>query len=140
MKITTDRLDLDRQWVIDALMSAYWAHEFLTPAKIGEAIDHSLCFGLYKEKWSVEHGCNVIDCQIGFARVVTDGVTFSSVMDVWIDPEERGKGHGTRLMKEVLAHPLVKDTICIISTRDAFDFYVHFGFELCTGTMKRNPQ
>ena len=139
MKITTDKLDLDRQWVIDSLMQAYWAKDHLTPEKIGEAICSSLCFGLYKEKWSIEHGCNVIDCQIGFARVVTDGAVFSSVMDVWIDPDERGKGHGTRLMKEVLAHPSVKNTICIISTRDAFDFYARLGFELCTGTMKRNP-
>ena len=34
MKITTDKLDLDRQWVIDSLMQAYWAKDHLTPEKI----------------------------------------------------------------------------------------------------------
>lgn len=66
---------------------------------------------------------------IGIARAITDGIVFSTFTDVIIHPEWRRRGYGTVLFRKALAHPKIKPTVKIISTRDAQDFYVRkFGF------------
>lgn len=115
--ISTDPARLDMRWVITTIRSSYWG-EWLTPIQIMRACDHSLCFGAYSEDGK----------QIGFARFVTDHATFSSLTDLVVDEQWQRKGVGTALMRHALDHPHIKTTICILSSRDARDFYAKFGF------------
>lgn len=120
--ISTDQSLLNWEWLFASLKGSYWGG-WLNDGQIIKACQNSLVFGMYL----VEDGA-VTKRQIGFARVVSDRATFSSVMDVFIDKEYRNHGYGMRLMKEVIAHPDVAKTICVISTKDAQGFYEQFGF------------
>jgi GNAT superfamily N-acetyltransferase len=70
---------------------------------------------------------------------ITDGVTFSSLMDIYIERQYRNQGLGTRLINTMLAHPAIKPTICILSTQDAFLYYEKFNFLSCGTVLKRDP-
>jgi len=86
------RLDIP---LIHQFLSEYstWARG-IPRGLVEKSIENSLCFGLYDA-----------GNQIGFARVVTDKATFAHLVDVFIVPEERGKGLSRRLVEYVLAHP-----------------------------------
>lgn len=120
---------LDREWIVATLRASYWGG-WLTEPQINQAIDASLCFGLYTR--------GIAPLQIGFARAVTDGATFSSVMDVIIREGWRRQGFGTALMEEVVRHPLVAPTICVLDTRNAHRFYAKLGFLWAGHVMKRD--
>lgn len=126
--------DKDIAWVVSRLLKAPWGH-WLSPERIAEACARSMCFGLFR----------VGDRKlVGFARVVSDGVTFSSVMDFYIEEGYRGQGLGTLLMQHVVSHPAVCRTVSILSARTALDpakvtrFYRKFGY-IGTPAMMRDP-
>ena len=132
--ISTNPDRLDMPWVRAMLRSSYWG-EWLTPEQINGACQHSICFGAYEISRTLP-----APRQLGFARVVTDWHTFSSLMDVIVDPERRGEGIGTKLIAEVAAHPAVRGTISILATRDASSLYARFGWlHAQDGVMMRNP-
>ncbi|DAA78497.1 TPA_exp: putative GNAT family N-acetyltransferase [Trichophyton benhamiae CBS 112371] len=95
----------------------YWAKSMPKEA-LQTAIDSSLCFGLFERIHDptadcVDHEASKIALpeqssllkQIGFARLVTDNVTFFYLSDVFVMPEYQGKGLGSFLVqciKEVL--------------------------------------
>lgn len=111
-----DRLDVA---YIHAFLSeqSYWA-KGRTKEAVVKSIANSLNFGVYD-------GAK----QIGFARVITDGATFSWILDVFVDDAYRGEGVGQWLLACLLKHPEVKDTNFGLVTKDAHDFYGKFGFE-----------
>jgi GNAT superfamily N-acetyltransferase len=111
-----ERIDLD---IVCALLAgSYWAPH--RPRSVVEAsLATSLCFGLYEKTGGR---------QVGFARVVTDGATFSWLCDVLIAEPERGKGLGTFLVGAVLSHPALQGTTALLLTRDAHALYEKFGF------------
>jgi len=117
--ISDDRALLDRT-LIHCFLSerTYWAPG--VPREIVErAIDHSLCFGVYRA-----------GAQIGFARAVTDFATFAWLADVFILEEERGKGLSKKLVAAIQAHPRLQDLRrFMLGTRDAHGLYAQFGFE-----------
>jgi len=117
--IATDRRLLDDEFVVQSLQSTYWAAD-RSRADIIASMETSLCFGVF------ESGR---ERQVGFARVITDGVTFSWVCDVFIDPAYRGRGLGKSLVAEVLSHPNVTQTRTYLGTKDAHSFYERFGFK-----------
>ena len=102
------------------------------PSGYRKSFEKSICFGLY------EH-CDGITDQVGFARIVTDGATFSWLCDVVIDEEYRGRGLGKFLMGEIVKHPAVANTVCLLRTDNAHDLYDRFGFGQC-GAMMRKPK
>ena len=109
-------IDRVRVWRFLARQS-HWARDI--PSRVVEkAIDHSLCFGLYRRGE-----------QVGFARVVTDRATFAYLCDIHVEPAERGAGLGAWLLSCVLAHPDLRGLrrICLV-TRDAHRLYARFGF------------
>lgn len=79
-----------------------------------ETLQNSLCFALYDIKDdSLEMTEELLRARatspdstaqkstpelLGFARMITDFVTFAFVTDVWIDPLAQGKGLGTWLV------------------------------------------
>ena len=60
---------------------------------------HSLCFGVFDDE----------NNQVGFARVVSDLAVFVWLMDVFILANQRGKGLGKLLIKEIINYPALQD-------------------------------
>jgi GNAT superfamily N-acetyltransferase len=118
--ISTDKTRLDIGLIHDFLSEdSYWAQD--RPYDVVErSIDHSLCFGVYA-------GTE----QVGFARVVTDYVTFAWLCDVFIVESHRGRGLGKWLVETIVAHPdLDGIRLFILATRDAHELYRGYaGFE-----------
>jgi len=113
-----DRLDLERvhEWLST---DAFWA--------IGRSFDvvqraaaGSVNFGVYDPRGA----------QVGYARVVTDGVTFGWLCDVYVAPEARGRGLGNALASAVVdaTRPLGLKRL-MLSTLDAHELYARVGFE-----------
>jgi GNAT superfamily N-acetyltransferase len=126
--VSTDKALIDLDVVCALLAASYWAKD--RPLAVVEAsLGTSTCFGLY-EKASGR--------QVGFARIVTDGWTFSWLCDVAVDERERGKGLGKFLMACVMAHPVVVRTRVVLGTRDAHGLYEKYGF-IRHELMRRQP-
>lgn len=116
--ITNDRNRVDIDTLERWLRASYWGAE--RPRSVIEAsVANSVCFSLLEG-----------DTPIGFARVVTDTVTFAWIADVVIDEAYRGRGLGTWLMACVMEHPSVANTSRqLLRTLDAHGLYEKLGFE-----------
>lgn len=119
VRVSTDPDDVDLEWLVPALSErAYWALR-----RTREQIEISLA-----RSWTFAALDG--DRQVGFARVVTDGVTFAWVCDVFVDEAERGRGIGDALMAAIVADPRLHGLKrMILSTRDAHGLYARHGFE-----------
>ena len=111
-----DRMDVD---FIHEFLSArsYWAKGRAREI-VARSIETSLCFGVFSSDGR----------QVGFARLVTDSVTFGWLCDVFIDEAHRGKGLGKKLIQAVVSDPRVKGIKRImLGTRDAHELYQRYG-------------
>lgn len=127
--ISNDPGLLDLDFIGRGLNGTYWAKN-RPRAVIAESIRNSLCFGLYEQAGRQ---------QVGFARIVTDQVTFSWLCDVFVDDKYRKQGLGKWLVACVTAHPTVKSTVCLLGTLDAHGLYEQHGF-VRVEQMKRLPE
>lgn len=119
--VDTDRSRLDLEMMHGFLSESYWARG-RTMEQLRRTVDASLPFGLYLGR-----------AQAGFARVVTDRLTFAYLADVFVIPAERGRGLGRFLLTCVLGHPeLAEVRTWTLFTRDAHGLYRRFGFEAPT--------
>jgi N-acetylglutamate synthase-like GNAT family acetyltransferase len=117
-EISTDPAQIDVAAVHDFLTASYWA-QGIPRATVERSIQHSLCFGIYREKQ-----------QAGFARVITDRATFAYLADVFVMPEFRGRGLSKWLMECISAHPELQGLRrWSLITRDAHGLYRQFGFQ-----------
>jgi GNAT superfamily N-acetyltransferase len=109
IRVSTDPADVDLGWLVPALSErAYWVF-----GRTREQIERSL-----ERSWTFA----ALDGerQVGFARVVTDGVTFGWVCDVFVDEAERGRGIGDLLMGAIAADPRLAGLRRLaLATRDA---------------------
>ncbi len=118
-EFSTDPARIDRarvhHWIGDL---SYWA-KGRTRDTQDAAIDASRNYGVYDSDGR----------QVAYARVVTDGVTFAWLCDVFVDAEARGRGVGTQLITGVIAdlEPLKLKRIAL-ATADAHGLYERFGF------------
>jgi GNAT superfamily N-acetyltransferase len=117
-EISTDRARLDIDLIHRFLSEeSYWA-KGRERAIVERSIANSIPFGLYLD-----------GRQVGFARVVTDTVTFAWLADVFVLPEHRGSGLGKRLVEAVLAQPeLAHLKRWMLGTGDAHELYRRYGF------------
>lgn len=126
------RLDLDAIWAF--LRTAYWSPE--VPREVVErSLAGSRPFGLYAPDGG----------QAGFARAVTDGVTFAWIADVFVLEPHRGRGLGAWLIETILATPpLDRLRVIVLATADAHGLYERFGFERAPSgwylTLRRAPE
>lgn len=67
--------------------------------------------------------------QVGFARAVTDGVTFVYLADVYVLPRFRHQGLGTKLVCEMVEHGPYATQRWLLHTADAHAVYERIGFE-----------
>lgn len=127
--VSTDQRRLNLPWLYAQLKASYWGDGY-TDTKINAAVRASLCLGVYEDE--ILDGGEIVTSgrQVGFARVVGDGVLFSSLMDVIVQEDRRGRGLGRMLLAEVVGHPDVAQTLCILQTRSAAQLYVDHGFSI----------
>jgi GNAT superfamily N-acetyltransferase len=109
------RLDVDA--IFTLLRSTYWAAS-RTRHQVEASISRSICVGLFHQEQ-----------QVGFARAVTDQVTFTWLCDVVVHPDHRCKGLGRWMLETMLKFPSVEPTRIILVTKDAQDFYSGYGFK-----------
>jgi predicted GNAT family acetyltransferase len=117
-ELSPDPARLDRVLIHRFLCEqSYWSSG--VPREIVDrAIDHSLCFGVYRR-----------GAQVAFARTVTDRATFAYLADVFVLPEWRGDGLGQWMIGAVLHHPALQGLRrFLLATKDAHGFYARFGF------------
>jgi GNAT superfamily N-acetyltransferase len=120
-RFSTDIAEIDRErvhrWISE---QSYWAPG-RPRARQDAAIDGSRNFGIFDRKTGA---------QVAYARIVTDGVTFAWLCDVFVDEEVRGRGVGTMLIGAIVAEcePLGLRRIAL-ATHDAHGLYERFGFE-----------
>ncbi|MDQ6774940.1 MAG: GNAT family N-acetyltransferase [Actinomycetota bacterium] len=67
--------------------------------------------------------------QVGFARVVSDGVTIAYLADVYVLERYRGHGVGVELVREAVENGPHRTLRWWLATRDAHGLYERFGFE-----------
>ena len=118
LRVSTDPDELDVALIHRFLSTrSTWARAI--PRDLVErAIAHSLCFGGYLGRE-----------QVAFARVVTDYATYGNLVDVFVLPEHRGRGHAKALMRAVMAHPDLQGLRRFtLNTVDAPGLYAGFGF------------
>ena len=118
-EISTDPVRLDLDLVCGVLAKTYWAEGIARDA-IEESIRNALAFGLYGGEGA----------QVGFARVVTDGVRMAYLSDLFILEELQGRGLGKWLMESIFGYEGLGEVLrWFLNTRDAQDFYYPLGFE-----------
>ena len=119
--VSTDPSRLDVDAIHAFLVTSYWA-EGIPRETLERALRNSLCFGLYEGETGGER-------QIGLARVITDAATYAYLCDVYVLPEWRGRGLGTWMMEQVMAHLDLQGLRRFsLVTRDAHELYRPFGF------------
>jgi aspartate racemase len=116
-RITTRQADMDTDAIHAYLTRSYWA-EGISRAAVAKAISTSLCFGLFHE-----------GRQVGFARVITDHVTYAYLCDVYVLEEHRKQNLGKWLVEVVTSYPTFQRVRRFtLATRDAHDLYARYGF------------
>jgi GNAT superfamily N-acetyltransferase len=112
------RLDRERvhAWLAE---ESYWATGRDRDAQ-DAAVAASRNFGVYDRETGE---------QLAYARVITDGVTFAWLCDVFVATEARGHGIGVALIEGVIdtLAPLDLKRIAL-TTADAHGLYEKFGF------------
>ncbi len=118
-RISTEPQLLDIAMIHDFLSTkAYWSLKIPKETVI-RSIEHSLCFGVYKNSE-----------QVGFARVVSDYSTIAYLGDVFILEAHRGKGLSKILMKAIMNHVSLQGLRrWILLTGDAHGLYKKFGWK-----------
>ena len=77
--------------------------------------------------------------QIGFARAVSDGVSFAYLADVYVDAAHQGQGLGQRLVACMIDEGPGAGFRWTLFTRDAHGLYERFGFEAPDATAMVRP-
>jgi GNAT superfamily N-acetyltransferase len=116
-------LDDDRERVdVDAVhrfldQESYWAH----------GRPHAVQERLIREADRVV-GVYLGERQVGFARVVSDGVAIAYLADVYIEADARGRGLGTELVREAVELGPHAGLGWVLHTEDAHGLYAKLGF------------
>jgi GNAT superfamily N-acetyltransferase len=66
--------------------------------------------------------------QIGFARVLSDGIKMSHLCDVYVLADYRGRGLGVELVREAVDNGPHARLSWTLKTKDAHGLYERFGF------------
>jgi len=117
-QVTTDKSKFNFELIYQFISNSYWAKNI--PRQVmKKAIDNSLCFGVFDGL-----------CQVGFARVVTDGATFGYLADVFVLPSHRGLGLSKLMMEKIIIHPELQGLRrMMLATADAHGLYQQFDFK-----------
>jgi GNAT superfamily N-acetyltransferase len=110
------RIDVDA--VHDYLSTeSYWARGRAREDVAATIEDAARVVGLYDR-----------ERQIGFARVISDGVHVSHLCDVYVLADYRGRGLGVELVREAADNGPHAGLNWTLATEDAHGLYRRFGF------------
>lgn len=110
--VSTDPARLDLGVIHGFLRGSYWA-KGISREVMARSIEHSLCFGAYRER-----------AQVGFARIISDLTTFAYLSDLFV--LEPWRGHGlSKFMMECITRAIHSCRACgagcsRLPTRTAF--------------------
>jgi GNAT superfamily N-acetyltransferase len=76
---------------------------------------------------------------VGFARAVSDGVSFAYLADVFVLPSARGHGLGKQIVGVMVASPPADGFRWTLATGDAHGLYRQFGFAVADGSWMVRP-
>jgi GNAT superfamily N-acetyltransferase len=96
---------------------SYWARQRSREQVTQTIVDAARVVGLYD-------GAR----QIGFARVISDGVHVAHLCDVYVLSDYRGRGFGVELVREAVDHGPHAALGWTLATNDAHGLYARFGF------------
>ncbi|MEM1356676.1 MAG: GNAT family N-acetyltransferase [Bacteroidota bacterium] len=118
-RISTEMQLLDIEMIHGFLSTkAYWSLK-IPKETVVRSIEHSLCFGVYKDSE-----------QVGFARVISDYATIAYLGDVFILEPHRGRGLSKLLMKAIMNHGKLQGLRrWMLLTGDAHGLYKKFGWK-----------
>ncbi len=118
LEVTTDKTKIDFDRVYRFLNGhSGWAQGIPHDLFV-RAMGNALCFAGF-----------LAGEQIAFARVISDFATFANLVDVFVEPEFRGNGHATTLLKHVFDHPDLQGLRRFtLATADKHGLYSQFGF------------
>lgn len=132
-------IECDHDWIVRSVQGSYWGGTFTRP-QILAALKESAVWGAYLP--SKGHP-QVPGDIIGFVRAVSDHHIWSSITDVLVAEDWRGKGVGSALMSAVVADPRIGRTMCILQARpEAQLWYMKWDFKVIdpvAGIMQRLP-
>ena len=118
-RLSHDPADLQLEVIHGYLSRSYWSPG-IPRHLVAKAIEHSLTVGAFAPSGA----------QVGFARMVTDHVSFGYLSDVFVLEQHRGKGLGHALTRALLELPEVRGfRTLLLATRDAHGLYADCGFE-----------
>lgn len=136
--VTDNAKQIDLAWVLNELHGTYFGAS-RTMDQLVEACRNSICFGIIRREYVGDGFPSHVDRMAGFARIVTDRVSFAWLADFVIMPELRGRGVGYQMMHAILAHHSLRGLTVNLCTRDAQDFYKRFGFTEASHLMLKIP-
>ena len=116
--------------VVALLHRTDWAKD-RTEELIRKSMENACPYGLFLSDCISEGGK---DRQIGFARVLTDGVTTFYLMDLVIEEAYRGQGFGTIMMNQIMKEN--GHLYGMLHTQTAKAFYERYGFREIGNTKK----
>lgn len=123
------RIDRDAVWEFMA-NSAYWG-KWRERLHLERQLDVS---------WRVVGAYRTTDgAMVGFARAVSDGVSFAYLADVYVLPEARGHGLGQELVRVMVEEGDGRDFRWMLHTDDAHGLYARFGFAAPDHTYLERP-
>lgn len=118
--ISTDPDDADHDVITGFLATSYWAKN----------VPHDRIVGSLESSFGYHLIDKPDDRQIGFARVISDGVRFAYLCDVFVLEAHRGQGLGAWLIEAVTADPRLADVgHWVLATADAQPFYRKLGWD-----------
>ena len=129
LELDDDRGRIDTDAVHQYLSEeSYWAQGCTREAVARTIRDAARVVGLYDGSR-----------QIGFARVLSDGITISHLCDVYVLAAYRGRGLGVELVREAVDNGPHASFTWTLKTKDAHGLYERFGFHAPNeGIMERH--
>jgi len=117
-ELSDDPARFDLKAIHAYLSRSYWSEDI--PLDVVErAVRGSLGIGIYSADGS----------QVGFARCISDYVTFGYLCDVYVLEEHRGQGLSKAMIAMLMNHPKLQGLRrWNLVTRDAHGLYTPFGF------------
>ena len=118
LRISADPTELDVALIHDFLArGSYWAAG-IPRSTLERALANSVCYGGY-----------VDGAQVAFARAVTDQATFAYLADVFVVPDQRGKGYGREIVRALMEDSRLQGLRrWHLVTRDMQGLYDQLGF------------
>lgn len=122
------RVDRDSLWAFLST-SVYWAR-WRTRADIEAQLSNA---------WRIVGVYAPDGAMVGYARAISDGVSFAYLADVYVLPETRGHGLGKELVRVMIDAGPGADMRWTLHTDDAHGLYAQFGFAKPDDTYLERP-